>query len=229
MPYCSQCGVEVDKKVEKCPLCGTEIQRIKSDKPAGIALPSFPKGTERAKVAREILSMFLLPPILIVITVNLVIDKHLSWSIYPTIALGIAWIYAILPLTMRKYPIIIALGYYSSTAFMLWAIDFFEPTGPWFWNFGLPLITIISILVCGVLMLSYFVKEKGMNIMAFCTAAAGIFCIALDMLIAGYLKYPPIPTWSVIVAVALIPLTIFLLYYHYRLRRRIDTKRYLHM
>ena len=149
MPYCSQCGVEVDDNVEKCPLCQTPIQKILPEggpvgpypeKPAGS--PPVPPLTikEKMAIARTITTMGILIPLLFVTAVDYFINRRVTWSLYVTASLTAAWFAALVSLFSWKRPYSLNGLLHLDVLVFLYALGHLAGEGRWFFPVGLPIV-----------------------------------------------------------------------------------------
>ena len=114
MPYCSQCGVEIDKHIKKCPLCSTPIQQLSGEPeitkmyPENAAPASRPPVSLKQPLSSKLLfvSFLFLLPLVLITTVDLLLSGTISWSFYPVSALGEIWIISFFILLFRKKPVI---------------------------------------------------------------------------------------------------------------------------
>lgn len=239
MPYCSHCGVEVDHKVESCPLCRAPIQQLPRDpeampeyaqvdyKEARVRLPA----EYRRRFAVYLLSLVFSTPLLVVMVIDFVQSGALDWSLYVAAALLTGWAYSVIPLLVRRRVVAIVLSYVAVSAGFLWVLDYLLGPPWWFYSVGLPILAVLAVVCCAVVVSSLKVKRKGANIAAFVLVGIAVFCIGVDVVIAAHMRGAAALTigWSAIVAVALLPSAGFLLYLQYGIARRIDFRRKFHV
>ena len=144
MNYCTNCGVELDKDLISCPLCGLTKGKVeiteKNDQsehyPADIIL------LHRKEIRRQIWELsgiISFSGIAVCTIVDLVIKKSLSWSLFADTSILAAWICLTLVLmAFRKYFIIIP-GLLITILTMLFLFDLFSPPVNWFYGIALPL------------------------------------------------------------------------------------------
>lgn len=144
MNYCTNCGVELDKDLISCPLCGLTKGKVeiteKNDQsehyPSDIIL------LHRKEIRRQIWELsgiISFSGIAVCTIVDLVIKKSLSWSLFADTSILAAWICLTLVLmAFRKYFIIIT-GLLITILTMLFLFDLFSPPVNWFYGIALPL------------------------------------------------------------------------------------------
>ncbi|HPI87809.1 MAG TPA: hypothetical protein PK859_00735, partial [Spirochaetota bacterium] len=87
MPYCSQCGVEVDNSVDLCPLCGAPIQKFGEPDDEKRRYPERYRfrgmsGAQKRLVSWLVLTTLFVISFLVVLAVNLVFEKRITWGSY---------------------------------------------------------------------------------------------------------------------------------------------------
>ncbi|MCK5410252.1 MAG: hypothetical protein KAJ30_08300, partial [Candidatus Heimdallarchaeota archaeon] len=118
MSYCINCNVEVDSFIEKCPLCQSHIQ--KSDNIDQIfEEKKYPEeiieeeekedepkisGKRKRFVAWEAVSVSAVVPLLIVLGINMFIERSftITWGKYPLTGIVLAWLLISVPLLLLK-------------------------------------------------------------------------------------------------------------------------------
>ncbi|MBD3193029.1 MAG: hypothetical protein GF308_20500 [Candidatus Heimdallarchaeota archaeon] len=235
MPYCSRCGVEVEPTVEKCPLCGTPIQQLEDEPPLfqkkyPDALPEKPKQERTAQqkrmLALEIVSISLALPLLIVLGINLIANKTVSWSLYPISALILIWILTAIPLLIPKRPIIIIPGEVIAVAAFLVIVDYLPNNQiDWYLNLALPTIALLGVIVTAIVLGARRVKEHGFLIAAMILAGVGLINLGLDLIIMSYVRGKVSIVWSPFVLIPTFLIAGGLLYFHFRLRKKVNLER----
>jgi hypothetical protein len=232
MPYCSQCGVELDEYVEACPLCSAPVvasKKLKAGKNTGFpdkAVPEKDKGVLRF-LAWEIVGVSLLTAFLIIALTNLITALGITWARYPLASIVLIWLLATFPLLLPKKPLLISILSVCAIMLFLALIDLMDNgVIDWYYYIALP-ITIMSIIVTtGVVMLCIKVKRKGANIAAFILFGIGIMAVGLDLILHFALTGMMGLTWSLYVIIPILFIGIFLLYIHYRLVKAVDLKKW---
>lgn len=236
MPYCSRCGVEVDNHVERCPLCDTPIQRFDDVEPGERRYPidqpaQKPPMSDRVRrrIFWEVLTILYAIGVIVVIGSDLRVDAAIDWSLYPTISIVLAWVYTTLFVFFRKKPAIIAAGVTLFTVAYLAAIDLINGRLDWFFPVGLPIFCLFALIAALVALGCLKAKVRGLNVVAFITLGIGLFCVGVEFLMSLYQTGRAHFTWSIVVVLTLVPVSIILLFLHYRLRSRYDFRRFFHL
>jgi len=234
MSYCTNCGVELDKELISCPLCGFTAGKndntentIKSEHYPSDIILLYKKETRRH--IWELSGIITFSGIAVCTIVDFVIRKSLTWSLYADTSILASWIcLTLILLTFRKYFIIIP-GFLFTILATLFLFDFFSPPVNWFYGIGLPLT--ITLFVCISIMVALWniAHFKGFNILAFAFFVLSGFCIVSEVFINKYLFDQVGIRWSAIVAVSLLPIALVLLFVHYRMKRGKRLDSYFHV
>jgi hypothetical protein len=230
MAYCSRCGVEVEDRATVCPLCEAPIQRIDApaDEPAKYPDAVAPaQGRQTRYLVWMVFTAALGSAALLFLTLDAVLERGVSWSLYPLTGAGVLWLFITLVVLFARRPIFVIAGQAVATAGFLVLIDLFNGELEWFVSLGLPIVGVVT----GVVVLVWLVARFSRHAAALTTVAvlfgAGAGSVGIDLLITGRLGQAHL-SWSIIVLATVAPITAFLLYFHYRLARRIDLGRVLH-
>ena len=238
MPYCSRCGVEVDDKVKRCPLCATEIQNLTPEVenlngyPAKAAPHSIaPKRNkkERKRMAAILVTFGLLIPASIAIAADLVVNETVTWGVYTISSLIYIWVLVLLPLLYYKKPVLTLLAYYLSTLFFLYSIDSFSSGMFWFQGLAFPIITITAALIVINIFVGRHSKIKGINILSYVVLSIGLECIGIELAVSLFLTGLIHFSWSLIVLSATIPAAGLLYYIYFKTKKPLKMKEYFHI
>ncbi|AFG36475.1 hypothetical protein [Spirochaeta africana] len=239
MPYCSECGVEVDRSTRTCPLCSTPIYHA-TEPPSGEQgyavsheiedmLARRPPGYAR-RLAVQILTVVFLTPLLVAAVADWLVSGQLSWSLYVGVSMAALWVYSVVPILLYRRLWAILGVCVTMTGLLMWSVDVLDPRTSWFWEVGLPVMAVIVVVTAAVAVLSVLSRTRGANIAGFILIGIAVLCGAIDLISKRYMQLvgPPF-TWSLIVAAAVGPVALFLLYYHYALSSRINLRKRLHL
>ena len=239
MPYCKNCGVEVEPDVTECPLChqailpadeGHQVSKkshVKRypDIPAEETTRPMPRKTKQW-ILWEMASFIFGVPSIIVLVLDLTHDKGMSWSAYPLVALLSAWILVTLLIFANRILWLLIGGSTCTIVGLLAGLDIADGKLDWFWGFGIPIVVLTLVVVAVLVIAMRRFRQKGMNVLATILLGAAVLSLGLDMII-GYNKTGTIaPTWSIIVLLALVPASGFLFYLHYRLKKTFDFRKF---
>ncbi|MBI4979131.1 MAG: hypothetical protein HZC28_16745 [Spirochaetes bacterium] len=235
MPYCTSCGVEVDASVSSCPLCTSAVTENAADvrTPAGIYPATITKsdtltGEAKLRLAREIINFIIAASAFMIVVIDLLLTRSISWSKYAFISVVLLGILANGALVLRRHPVQVGIATTLSLAVYLFLIDMFSGAIEWFLILGLPILLLFVVLF--VIMVVYIrtTRRNGLNIPAFFLADATVWCVGIDMLIHIYSTGRFGLSWSVIVCVAIIVPMAVLFFIHYRFHA-LDMKKVFHV
>lgn len=218
MSYCVNCGVELEKNISQCPLCGTEVNNPKQCIDETSALypqkRAIIEPTDRKETAL-LLTIILSAPSVGCAIMNFLIFGKKFWSLYVIGACIIIWTFIVPPLLFKKLPniIYIILDDIVVIGYIYIFVLQFGNKG-WFQNVAIPIVIFISILFL-ILLNIYGYYKPGIMIMSITTVAAiGIFCIGVETILNFYLKGRLYILWSAVVMVCcctiIIPLAIIM-------------------
>lgn len=203
MSYCVNCGVELDKTAEVCPLCHIGVSN--PSQPVDSLSPK-PFPTDRREVppaSKEalalLISSMLASAALCCGVLNIFLRTGHIWSLYIIGAAVMLWVWLVPPLIFRSMPLwfqllldAAAIGVYI----LLICIDLhgFD----WYINLALPIIGLLCIIM---LFLVYTMHNRGRGILLgimFVVLSCGIFVIGLEFLCDMYFEGQWQPGWSLI-------------------------------
>lgn len=234
MNLCTNCGVELDKDVITCPLCGlTEGKELIFEKtyqsehyPSDIIL--LHKKETRRNIW-ELSGIIAFSGIVVCSIVDLVIGKSLSWSLFADTSVLAVWIcLTLILLAFKKYFIVIP-GLLVTILTMLFLFDIFSRPVNWFYGIGLPVTIALFVSISIITLLWNVAHFKGFNILAIAFLVLSVFCIVAEIFIDKYLFNSVTIRWSAIVAVSILPIAIVLLFIHYRMKKGNRLDSYFHV
>ncbi len=237
MPYCSKCGVEVDNNVRKCPLCDFSIPIIEIEENEYIdrfPLPQniYPKKVKRRKrKAFIIISVIFLSVIGLILFQNITASGKLAWAKYSIVSVIAAWIYLYFFFGFIPNFRISLIGVSTNTIILLFFIDVFNGKLEWIVSIGFPCVFMGALEIIIIAYLIERTKKKGLNIVTYILLSIALYCIGIEAFISLYTKEYVKLYWSIIVTIALTPLSILFIYLHYGLpeKYKIKLKRKFHI
>jgi hypothetical protein len=234
MNLCANCGVELDESIRICPLCGLNTGQPVSveKKETAVQYPSdliILQKKETRKHLLELTGVITFSAIAVCSIVDLVLNRRLSWSLYADTAVLAAWIcLALILLPIRKYYIVIP-GLLITLLSMLFLFDIYSGAIDWFFKLGLPVLFAAFLLITIIFVLWHVAHFRGFNILAFSFLLLSGFCIITEICIDKYLYGSISVRWSLIVAVSILPISLVLLFLHYRMKKGKRLDSYFHV
>ena len=239
MAICERCGVEIDDSADTCPLCGTELSdsdgKGESEPVSHQILPEFvdeirPLNVkQRARLTWEISTLMFISAVIVVLFVDLISNRRITWSVYPIIATGFVWALSSLASFFYRYPVVLFVGAYINMLAFLLLIDIATSGHFWFVLLGLPITTCLFLVLGVLFIIAPRIDRRGLNIPAFILLGIGLFTMGIESTVDWYLFRAVSFTWSGLVLVSVCPVAIILLFVHYRLRKYVDLKRFFHL
>jgi len=237
MAICKKCGVEVDDSALKCPLCGRDLSgdQIETEQTNRQIMPEFadeirplnPK--QRARLVWEISTLIFVSAVVVVLFVDIIGNRRISWSIYPIIVTGCVWILSSLISFFYKRPLVLFFGAYADVLVFLFLIDIASKRLPWFVQLGLPISSCFFLLLGILCFAGQRLKRRGLNVPALILFSIGLFIVGIEATLDWYLFRLVSLSWSALVLVSVSPIAGILLFVHYRLRKYVDLKRFFHL
>lgn len=243
MPYCPECGVEIGNAA-RCPLCGMENSRLIGERVTEHSrTEEADRGTqatiffgevgysenltiqEGRTIAWEVLTVAFSIAIAALLTINILASSRLSWSLYPVATFIFLWFCTTALLAMHRVPRLRYTLIAVTPPLYLLSLGLITGDISWAWRLALPIAIFSEILIAAVTLSIVGTKRKGLNTFAFILIGIAIQCIGLEIFIDLFLKGKIRLTWSVITALALVPIAGFLMYLHERVAKSTNLRR----
>jgi hypothetical protein len=228
MTICAHCGVELDKGMKICPLCGLDAE---TNEEQDFVSDNYPSNIiklrkkEKKRFLWELSAVIAFSAIAVCTLVDLLVSKGLKWSLYSDIPISAIWIIlTVFRFTHKKMILVFPLVLCTILA-ALFLIDMISMDKQWFIPVGLP-ITLSAFLAVGIVMALFrTARLKGLNIIALALVVLSGFCVLLEITLDAYLNGAVHLRWSLIAAISVIPVALVFLFYHYRLQKgkRLDS------
>jgi hypothetical protein len=235
MPYCPKCGVELDEGLTSCPLCKSPVIGEKDGKenPAG----AFPETaydpetlegltvSDRKKVAMEVISVSFAIALAVTVLINLTVNKTVSWSLFPVSSLIFLWVVisSMIVFEGRTWLIYAIIG--PSILVFVFCLDVLDGPVKWFLDVGLPLVLVLELVVALTTLFVSLMRRKGMNLIAIILLGINFLCLGIDGVLTHRFGGQMSFGWSVVVSIALVPISAFLFYLHYRITKQASLKK----
>ncbi len=236
MPYCSKCGVEVEESAATCPLCRAPIQHLEGDAPREES-STYPQHiidpddayrlsqAERRRMGVELLTLVAGLATAALVLVDIFPDGALGWSCYAIGSVAGVWLLSILPLLLTGKPRLMVVLMLAVIVAYLCFIDALDGSMDWSLSLGTPiaLATFLAAYLTTVALRSRAIK--GINLFGIGALGLAGYLMALECIIKFALHVGVRPYWSVVTALVLVPIAIFLFYLHGRVLRGADLRK----
>ncbi len=187
MSYCVNCGVELERSLKACPLCGVTVVNPLDQEPAEEA-PAFPPSRDELKKKDQefwvgFFTILYLVPILTCVILNLLYNQRLTWSLYVAASTLMLWFFSTSPFYFAKfdYRKMLVMDLIGVLAGLL-IIQQVTGGSNWLLTIALPIAG--SCFVLSVILITLAEKEKirGLGIAAAIAVAAGLLSLAVEIL-----------------------------------------------
>jgi hypothetical protein len=233
MLYCSKCGVKVEDRVKKCPLCHLSIQHHElaasdsEEKYPAVKFKETMSNRQKRFISWIILTVIFLIGFLTVMTTNLLQSGNLSWAGYPMVSMGGAWLISTLLLFLFKSPLLIIIGNFFVLSGLLALIDVIDGRLQWYLVLGLPIIGMLAFSTLMFYLVKSLLKNRYALIISLSLIIIIANCFGLNLLASAYLGNVRV-SWALYVAISLGPVSLLLVLYHFGLRKVIDLRKIFH-
>ncbi len=187
--YCVQCGVELQKGVEKCPLCGLRVYHPElREQPE--ALP-YPKRVEEETVSHGgllfIVSFLFAIPLLVCLLVDFHLNGRIGWSGIVAFSLLASYLIFCLPLWFRRPNPVIFFPVAMAGVLGLCLYLCLVSGGRWFLSFAFPVGGAVLLIVEAVIVLLRYAvgEQRHRALFVFGGAFIGVggLCVLIEFLL----------------------------------------------
>ena len=162
MAYCVKCGVELDDKLETCPLCNIPVIDPETLKPKLIHEEnSFELSGISTREISEILtqpimhrishktaalfSITMLIPVITVLLIDILTNNGVTWSFYPILSVLYVWLSLVFPFLFKTGKRLnFLINFVVASIIFLLLIDGFIPPVIWAWY---PIISLLLLFI----------------------------------------------------------------------------------
>ena len=232
MIICKECGVELEEKMRKCPLCDTSVS---DDGSGSFTLKSSRKELEPdvgktnllSRILWQITAILLLSGIAATLVINLSIQGSITWSVYPiSICLMILAYVSLMSLWRTTITYQLAGGWIFSSI-VLFIMNGFV-SGDWPVMLALPILCAVNVTTFILIFVLRALATKGLNVLAVVILAIAILCLVLEGIISIYFENVIRVQWSAIVSACLLPVAATVAFMYFRTRNNKDLRKIFH-
>lgn len=241
MIKCPNCGVELEKSMNFCPLCGEpiidhyteniEYIQLRNRKREEKKLPDYQRlsGVQKRKLFWEVSGIILITGILVTFILDFFSNNTLTWSRYSIAVCTMLFLQSTLIRFWYRKLLILMLGSIVSTSALVLLLDLLQGTVSWSIHLAIPLLIVVHLLTLGLTRVIMNTTEKGLNLIAYSFIALGILSVFIEGILSFYLNDVFILHWSLIVIASVLPGSAVLFFIHYRLKKGTDLRRFFHI
>lgn len=237
MPYCPECGVELEQFIKICPLC---YSKSVNEKPSNIRnYPVLETDEEdikdkksRQKLRRlffDIINLLAILSIISIILTELFVNHNIYSSRYAVTSIIYSWICISSLLAFFKAPYVAGSIIVPISAVFLALLDFFSGKMEWFFILGLPILGVIAFLYILTEIIIKVLHLRGLYVACIILLSISVFCCTANLFISKYLYDIFYIDWSLIVMVGVIPLIIILIFIQRRISNEIRMNKIFHI
>lgn len=226
--YCKKCGVELEDNMIVCPLCGTPVTGYGSNttnrnlpvaEQYGYREPHKPMNEPQKRFTWEIVSIILLSATIGAVSINLIVNHHISWSEYPVAVNLIIFSYISVFAFWKVKTTIRLVGAFLLSAVFLVGLDMLTSGIDWSVTIGIPLLFTSNLVAASLVAIIRISRYKGINLIAYGFVAAAIQSVFVDGILSFFKTGTFHLEWSLIVIACVAPVVLVLLFVHFRLKR----------
>lgn len=204
MSYCVNCGVELDKTCDTCPLCHTKV--INPNQPVDRdSLPPFPKERGTAETARRsditiLMSVILAATAIVCGLLNLFVFQYGRWSLYVIGICIVLWVFFLpvfFPSRIHPYVSLFLDGIIIAMYFGI--IASLHPGNGWYRLLAIPIICIVTVLF---LIFAFCLRYRHRSILSMAAVVIGeiaVLTAGIELLVHYYYQQPLALSWSAVV------------------------------
>lgn len=233
MSYCVNCGVELEASLKECPLCHTPVinpRELEKEHPTS----PYPTDKGQVEVVKRkdlgiLISVVLSATSVTCLLLNLLVFDATLWSLLVIGGCMCLFVFSFPAIFYSKTPIYLSLlADGAAVAIYLFLITFLTDSNIWFWQVGLPIVVILSVLAELYPLLAKFHPLTILPCSLCIFIEIPVFCVALELLIRHVLLLPYRITWSAVVLTVCVIIDIALITILAKKRLRNEVRRRLH-
>ena len=182
--YCVNCGVKLADPETKCPLCETPVCQIYIKKTEPLyPSDSMPKRKSGVKALSGAILILYLVPLITSLFSDLQLNGKLDWFGYVAGGLIVSYVMLALPLWFerRKRVYFLPCGFVASAIYLQY-INFMTK-GNWYFNFALPLLGGLFVLICAIVALNRLVKRGRLYVFGGVNIYIGAYILLIEYLL----------------------------------------------
>lgn len=185
---------------------------------------------ERLTLGWEVRSVCLFIAGAAVLAIDLLRSGRVTWSVYPLLSLGLLFVFSTALRVFHGRPAAIVATMTPALPLFFVGLDWAGRQVPtWSLTIALPISLVVQAAALALVWASMTVKSRGTNLLGFALFAVAGVCLCIETSLRLAQDRPLGFTWSAIVAFSILPVGLFLLYFHYRLARKASLRRIFHL
>ncbi len=211
MSYCVHCGVQLADSEKDCPLCFTPVSdphRAVNSK----SIPSFPERLDKPnkiniRFLTLLAALLLLFPLMVVIILDILSNRNLTWSLYVLGAEACIWSFIIFPLNCPKLSPYLHISVCSAVSLgYILLIHTVSHSRGWFIQLALPLVLMAFAFCCLVTLIYRNKRINRITKSGFTAILLSVLLVGIDMTVVKFTTDLLHPSWAWYVSV---PICVF--------------------
>lgn len=185
--YCVKCGVELADSEKTCPLCATAVYHPNLER-AEAPLPYPPHRVSKRMRRRATLFVLALASIALaaqLLLLDLATSGGLRWSFFAVGGIALMYLMVCLPMWFRRPnpAIFVPTGFLAAALYIFGCCALTQ--GSWYFNFALPLIIGVAVIVTAVSTLCRYIRGGRYYIAGGTVIASGFYLLGVELLICS--------------------------------------------
>ncbi|MGN1398698.1 MAG: hypothetical protein ACI4WG_01705 [Erysipelotrichaceae bacterium] len=180
--YCVKCGVQLDDKVKKCPLCQLDLSAFSiEEKPESNYSDLLPEHRLGNLTIASIATVLCLIAITTILVICLNVYGNFAWSGYVVFAIALFYIIFVLPLWFfnPNYVIFSPINHLAICLYLLYVC--FKTNGNWFISFAMPICLTSCIIFTTFIALFKYIKRARYFIVGSLFIALSLFFVLIEL------------------------------------------------
>jgi hypothetical protein len=231
MPFCPQCGVEVDAGKKACPLCNMAIPEIGKDKDGAfdtiqsLRFPA-PENVYTGKMIDIKKKTFYALTVFLILHLGFLFFWHLYQqsaglgTLYITTVVASLWIYLFIFFGFIKNKKAMIFSLIANTIFFTFLLDIFNGLY-WFISIFVPATILGSVILIITMIIIRYMKKHSVNLVFIVSLALALFSIGLECIISLKEAGRIVVSWSLLLAGEIIFLALLLLFFYHKIPARL--------
>ncbi len=184
--FCVKCGVELADSERSCPLCNTPVYYPNLSEIVEKPYPEFKKKVAESsgrKGLNFIIAVGYILAVVICVLCDIDMNGKLEWSDYVFGGAALSYVIVFLPLWFRRpSPAVFVPCNFLAIALLLLYISL-RTDGGWFISFAMPITAFVGMIVCSVVILTYYLRAGYLYIYGGASILFSLFFIVMEQLI----------------------------------------------
>lgn len=232
--YCVNCGVKLEDSLEKCPLCNTPVYHPEQTVRRKEISPYPTKRGTVEKVRRTDIAILLI--VLLGSTalgcgiLNLFVYTKSLWSLYVITACAVILLFCLPILLYRKLPMVV-MTLIDGGALLLYVymVAIVNDGMHWFKGIAVPVVLLGTLLTMIFVYMKQHVSKSILFTAMLVVIESAVFCVGINISVLYYMEHKVEITWSAVVLVCAVIITISLVTVMRVSRLREEVRRRMHL